>query len=98
MFSIEETKKIIKFNKLEKQYEKLYEEVVTIIESKYEELECGDRVGNIISKEEIPQTAQKNEDGTYSTYHQIGEDWGSGIVYLPLNTEYEDFVEIYYST
>lgn len=98
MFSIEETKKIIEFNKLEKQYEKLYEEVGTIIEKKYKDFECGDRVGNIISKEEIPQTAQKNKDGTYTTYHQIGEDWGSGIVYLPLNTEYEDFVEIYYST
>lgn len=98
MFSIEETKKIIEFNKLEKQYEKLYEEVETIIEKKYKDFECGDRVGNIISKEEIPTTAQKNKDGTYTIYHQIGEDWGNGIVYLPLNNENKDFVEIYYST
>lgn len=98
MFSIEETKKIIEFNKLEKQYEKLYEEVEHIIKEKYKDFECGDRVGNIVSKEEIPQTAQKNEDGTYTVYHQIGEDWGNGIVYLPLNSEYEEFVEIYYST
>ena len=98
MFTIEETKKIIEFNKLEKQYEKLYEEVGSIIEKKYKDFECGDRVGNIVSKKEIPQTAQKNKDGTYSTYTPHGEDWGSGTVYLPLNTEYEEFVEIYYST
>ena len=98
MFTIEETKKIIEFYKLEKQYEKLYEEVGNIIEKKYKDFECGDRVGNIVSKEEIPQTAQKNEDGTYSTYHQVGEDWGNGTVYLPLNSENDSYVEIYYST
>ena len=98
MFNTEEVKKIIKFNKLEKEYENLYEEISTIIEKKYKDFECGDRIGNIIDKTEIPQTAQKNEDGTYSTYHQIGEDWGNGIVYLPLNNEYEEYVEIYYST
>lgn len=98
MFSVEETKKIIKFNKLEKQYDKLYEEVSTIIEKRYKDFECGDRVGNIVSKEEIAQNAQKNEDGTYITYNQIGEDWGNGIVYLPLNNECESYVEIYYST
>lgn len=96
MFTIEETKKIIEFNKLEKQYKKLYEEVGYIIKKKYKNFECGDRVGNIVNKEEIPQTAQKNEDGTYSRYHQMGEDYG--IVYLPLNDNHKDFVEIYYST
>lgn len=74
MFSTKETKKIIEFNKLEKKYEKLYEEVSTIIEKKYKDFECGDRIGNIVDKTEIPQIAQKNEDGTYTTYHQIGED------------------------
>lgn len=98
MFSKDETNKIIKFNKLEKQYEKLYEEVSTIIEKKYKDFECGDRIGNIVDKTEIPQTAQKNEDGTYSTYYQIGEDWGNGTVYLPLNDEHKSYVEIYYST
>lgn len=98
MFSIEETRKIIEFKKLEKQYEKLYKEVGYIIEKKYKDFECGDRIGDIVSKEEIPQTAQKNEDGTYSTYRQVGEDWGNGIVYLPLNNEYEEYVEIHYST
>ncbi len=98
MFTVAEIKKIKDFNKLEKQYEKLYEEVSNIIEKKYQDFESGDRIGNIIDKSEIPTTAQKNEDGTYTTYHQIGEDWGNGIVYLPLNDEYEEFVEIYYST
>lgn len=97
MFSVKETKKIIEFNRLKKKYEKLYEEVSTIIEKRYEELECGDEIGNIVDKTEIPQTAQKNEDGTYTTYNQIGEDWGSGIVYLPLNG-HEEYIEIYYST
>lgn len=98
MFTANESKKIIELKKLEKQYEKLYEEVSTIIEKNYKDFECGDRVGNIIHKTEIPPTAQKNEDGTYTTYHQIGEDWGNGVVYLPLNNNYEEFVEIYYST
>ena len=98
MFSKEETKKITKLTKLEKKYEKLYEEVCEIIEKKYKDFECGDRIGNIVDKTEIPQTAQKNEDGTYITYQQVGEDWGNGIVYLPLNNEYDEFVEIYYST
>lgn len=98
MFNIKETKKIIEFNKLEKQYEKLYEEVSAIIEKEYKDFECGNRIGNIVDKTEIPQTAQKNKDGTYTIYHQVGEDWGNGTVYLPLNDEYESYVEIYYST
>lgn len=98
MFSIEETRKIIEFFKLEKQYEKVYEEVYSIIQKRYKDFEDGDRIGHIIAKTEIPQTAQKNEDGTYVTYHQVGEDWGNGTIYLPLDNDYKKFLEIYYST
>lgn len=98
MLSKEEIEKVKKFNKLEKQYEKLYEEVANIIEREYEDFECGDRIGDIIPKTEIPTMAQKNEDGTYSTYRQIGEDWGSGVIYIPLDNEYDEYLEIYYST
>lgn len=98
MLSEEETRKIIELNKIEKQYEKLYEEVYTIIEKRYKYFEHGDRIGNIVDKAKIPQTAQKNEDGTYTTYHQVGEDWGNGTIYLPLNCEHESYLEIYYST
>lgn len=99
MFNDKEYLKIKRLIKLEKEYEKLYQEVGTILEKKYKDFECGDRIGNIVNKSEIPLTAQKNEDGTYTTYHQIGEDYGNGIVYLPLSNDgYEEFLEIYYST
>lgn len=70
----EECFKIKRLIKLGKEYEKLYQEVRTIIEKKYKDLEYGDAIGNIVDKKEIPTTAQKNEDGTYTTYHQVGED------------------------
>lgn len=96
MVSKEEIEKIKEFNKLEKQYEKLYKEVASIIEKKFEYFEDGDRIGNIIKKTAIPSTAQKNKDGSYTTYHQVGEDWGNGIIYFPL--EDNEYLEIYYST
>ena len=74
------------------------EEVSNIIENKCGNLETGDKIGNIVAKTEIPQIAQKNKDGTYSTYTPRGEDWGSGIIYIPLNNEYDEYLEIYYST
>lgn len=98
MLSKEEIETIKNFNKLEKQYEKSYEKVENIIEREYEDFEAGDRIGDIIPKTEIPTIAQKNEDGTYSTYRQIGEDWGSGVIYIPLDNEYDEYLEIYYST
>lgn len=98
MLSKEEIQIIKKFNKLEKQYEKLYEEVTNIIEREYEDFEAGDRIGDIIPKTEIPTMAQKNEGGTYSTCRQIGEDWGSGVIYIPLDNEDNEYLEIYYST
>ncbi len=98
MLSKEEIETIKNFNKLEKQYEKLYEKVANIIEREYEDFEAGDRIGDIIPKTEIPIMAQKNENGTYSTYHQIGEDWGGGVIYTPLDNEYNEYLEIYYTT
>ena len=96
MLNKEEIEKIKKFNKLEKQYEKLYEEVVSIVEKKFEDFEAGDRVGNIVNKKGIPETAQKNKDGTYVMHYQVGEDWGHGIIYFPLSNN--EYLEIYYST
>ena len=96
MLNKEEIEKIKKFNKLEKQYEKLYEEVASIVEKKVEDFEVGDRIGNIVNKKEIPETAQKNKDGSYTIYHQIGEDWGNGIIYFPL--EDSEYLELYYFT
>ena len=94
--SKEEIEKIKELNKLEKQYEKLYEEVASIVEKIFEDFEAGDRIGNIVRKKEIPATARKDEDGSYVTHYQVGEDWGYGIIYFPLlNNEY---LEIYYST
>ena len=96
MLSKEEIEKIKELNKLDKQLEKLYKEVADILEDKFEDLEAGDRVGNIVDKTEIPVTAQKNKDGSYITYNQIGEDWGNGTIYFPL--ENDEYLEIYYST
>lgn len=98
MLSKEEIETIKNFNKLEKQYEKLYEEVTSIIEREYEDFETGDRIGDIVPKGEIPTEAPKNENGTYLTYRQIGEDWGSGVIYIPLDNEYDEYLEIYYTT
>lgn len=96
MLSKEEIEKIKELNKLEKQYEKLYEEVESIVENNFGDFEEGDRMGNIVKKTEIPSAAQKNKDGTYVIYHQIGEDWGNGTIYFPL--ENDEYLEIYYST
>lgn len=99
MLNKSEVSKIIKLNKLEKEYEKLYKEVEKILENKYPdavEFDNGDSIRNIVSKEEISQRAQHNEDGTYITYNQIGEDWGNGTIYIPLNEN--KYLEIYYST
>lgn len=99
MLNKNEVSKIIKLNKLDKEYEKLYKEVEKILENKYSDVvdfNNGDSIRNIVSKEEIPQRAQHNKDGTYTTYNQIGEDWGNGIVYIPLSEN--EYLEIYYST
>lgn len=96
MLSKEEIEKIKEFNKLDKQYEKLYEEVASIVEKNFEDFEAGDRIGNIVSKKEIPATARKYEDGSYVIHYQVGEDWGHGIIYSPL--ENNEYLEIYYST
>lgn len=101
MLSKEEYLKIQKLKQIEKEYKGLYKEVQTILENKYFDViefdfDDGDGIGNIIPKEKIPKMAQKNEDGTYSTYTPHGEDWGSVIVYIPLNQK--EYLEIYYST
>ena len=96
MLSKEEIEKIKELNKLDKQWEKLYKEVADILEDKFENFEPGDNIGNIVDKTEIPVIAQKNKDGSYITYNQIGEDWGNGTIYFPL--ENNEYLEIYYST
>ena len=101
MLDKEEIEKIKEFNRLTKQCEKLYEEIMSIIENKFEfefeaEFEAGYSIGNIVSKKEIPAAVQKYKDGSYIMHYPVGEDWGHGIIYFPLlNNEY---LEIYYST
>lgn len=99
MLSKEENLKIVKLKQMEKEYEELYKEVEDILENKYSnvvEFYNGDRIGNIIQKEEIPKIAQENAEGIYSTYTPHGEDWGSGTVYIPLDQK--EYLEIYYTT
>lgn len=90
---------ITKLKQTEKEFEKLYKQVQDILENQYPnvmEFDNGDSIGNIINKAEIPEIAQENKDGTYTTYTPHGEDWGSGTVYVPLNKN--KYLEIYYST
>ena len=101
MLTKSETLKIVRLDDLSRQWEKLYKEVCSILEDKYSDVidfDNGDSIGDIAAKEEIPKSAQKNKDGTYVTYMQQGEDWGSGTVYIPLNNEYEEYLQVHYST
>ena len=101
MLSKRETLKIIRLDDLSRQWERLYKEVCSILENKYSEVvdfDNGDSIGSIIAKEEIPKSAQKDQNGIYVTYMQQGEDWGSGTVYIPLNNEYEEYLQVHYST
>lgn len=99
MLNKEENLKVIKLKQIEKEFEESYKQVQTILQNRYPnviEFDNGDSIGNIITKEEIPQIAQKDKGGTYTTYHQVGEDWGNGIVYVPINRK--QYLEIYYTT
>ena len=101
MLSERETLKIVRLDDLSRQWEKLHKEVCAILENKYPyviHFDDGDSIGSIIAKEEIPKSAQKDKDGIYVTYMQQGEDWGSGTVYIPLNNEYEEYLQVHYST
>lgn len=101
MLSERETLKIVRLDDLSRQWEKLHKEVCSILENKYPDVihfDDGDSIGSIIAKEEIPKSAQKDQDGIYVTYMQQGEDWGSGTVYIPLNNEYEEYLQVHYST
>ncbi len=93
------TRKIERYKKIESQLEKLHNEITEYLNKKYEgfiDFDDGYRIGDIIKKEKILQDAQDDKDGTYTTYRQRGEDWGSGINYIPINES--EYIEIYYST
>lgn len=89
--------KVNRMKKIGEEFQELNKQVIDYLNNKFcDIIEIEDRIGEIINLEDIPQTAQHNEDGTYEIYQQQGEDWGSGIIYIPCCDN--QYLEIYYST